>query len=197
MGRASGWLFVAMLGAVLLTSAIAFPRLQQEVADRIQRTQSLVNDKPRRFVGYHLARRPETSLEDLASPRGPFTRIDALAYAHRRGYYQIQRWLIGHEARGPEGGDLFPRLWSEMALVPFEVDPALPRLRHMASYHLSPMVVREVNAATVVYAFLFDPDSTMALAEDEGVVLLRDPDRARRIFVTSTRRLPEIEGVLR
>jgi len=92
--RASAWLFVALLGAVIVTSALAFPRLQRDVAEWIEHGPRLLADMPRRFVGYRLVRRGDDVRLIMATGddhtddmrRYATRRVEALAAEDLSGY---------------------------------------------------------------------------------------------------------------
>lgn len=188
---------MATLVAICVNSAVTFPRLQRDADEALAHSATRLENRARRFVGFHLARRPETSLTELVSLAGPFNRIENYAYSVRRGLYQVQSWMRGHEAEGPPEADLGAPELRRIALLPVRTDPDAARLHPLSGLVLMPMVVRSVRVPGHSYEFLFDPRAPAALSPGEHVLLLPDPERPRRIFVTSESRLHEIEDRIR
>ncbi len=197
--RAWGVLFVAVLAAVVVQSGAGFARLQAEMAELKRDGPTLIDHKPRRAPGFHLVRRPETSLAGLIESDGPRSQFAQRAALARKGAYEMQTWLRGHEADAPEAlGARIGAFWHLQVLVPAHVAPDHPALRPRAGLALRSRIERVVPTPGHRYAFLFDPEAEGALAPGERIVLLAPPaGEARIVYVTSASRLSEIEGLLR
>lgn len=166
-------LFVCLLVSVLALNGVAVVRLQGAADTRP--SGEFMRTTPTRAPEYVLRLRDETSLVDIAALPVRYTRLSALFYRKRLGYYQMQSRLGGRIVIAPEGAGLSAASWYELVLVPLQIDAGARPLSEARSRALQRSAAERIRVSgSRVFLSQAAIDALESTPASEPVYLLQD-----------------------
>jgi len=166
-------MFFCVLAFVLVLNGAAFFRLQS--GSDIAPSDEFMRAPSARAPEFVLRLRDETSLVEIAALPSRYTRMSAVFYRTRLGYYQLQAHFMGRVVIAPEAAGLDVASWRELALATLRTSAGAQPLSESRSTALQRSAAQRIRlSGSRVFLSQSALDALDSIPPSEPVHLLQD-----------------------